>query len=475
MSSYYRNSLPAYQEANRSVFNELDYLRNSFEEERILQRRKILGLTDEVRSLKRLNKPTRNDKSSSTTIFKSIWWILCFAFFLLQSYFMTNQYLKREMNIETIYKTEEVIIPPAITICVSNAYRKPCKGKECYPYLTTNRNLFKNSLTFMEIFPVVVLIAPNGTQYILSTKTGLRKFRDVAITRYSLDQGICYHINSSSYFWPDMYKLVDAKKPGFSIAIALVMKDLSLLPKDIESWVIVNRPDEFYYRISNPLVSFQYGVAKLITYTRREIKLLKSPFNSNCRDYKGEGLVTQNWCQSECMLKEVLAKKLPIPMHLPYFKADDNPRQINDQTDANIDLTVNLGDCMNTCSQLECNIIEYSSLVIGQTKEPNNITSLGMTLSSEAELLVNYREKMGIAEYLAFIGSFLGTWLGVSAFNLYDGFLALFGIIKSGNSEGRNARSNRSGLERDRQSKNSRRSFRDRYSRRHHNDGIYTP
>lgn len=76
--------------------------------------------------------------------------------------------------------------------------------------------------------------------------------------------------------------------------------------------------------------------------------------------------------------------------------------------------------CDKKCSQLSCDIVNIEAALIGGRKLSTNETKLVISLSPEPYANITYKQKMSFEEYLAFVGSLGGLYLGLSWFGMFD-------------------------------------------------------
>ena len=117
-----------------------------------------------------------------------------------------------------------------------------------------------------------------------------------------------------------------------------------------------------------------------------------------------------------CILDMVKKHKLPLPSRLAYFDSDDYP--IKYYSLENIDDKANdyEGLCDAKCLQLSCKIVSYQGK---QMFEGKGTTAISLVLSTEPDMQVTYKAKLSISEYVAFIGSLLGLYLGFSLLGVF--------------------------------------------------------
>ena len=156
-----------------------------------------------------------------------------------------------------------------------------------------------------------------------------------------------------------------------------------------------------------------------IGFQRVQFNLLKSPYATNCSDYREIGYPSQFSCLTQCILAKAIRNGTGLPIGIPYEKADDyrfNVRhRLHDlQLDAYEDI-----ECNRKCANVACHIVYYETKIMSRVNVRNQ-TGISLYLPSKPPLFVNYKPLLEMTEFLTLLGSVLGLWFGISAFSLVD-------------------------------------------------------
>ena len=154
------------------------------------------------------------------------------------------------------------------------------------------------------------------------------------------------------------------------------------------------------------------------SYTMYQIQRLASPYTSHCRNYtadSGNRFMTRESCIQECLMRRVIPKTGLAPFSS--FVSEPLPiRQItmNDvKQNASISQTlVRLeSECEGECSQLDCDVdflITHSESLLEQESKMIVFTP------NSPDILVHEEIAFRLVDFLIFIASCFGSWLGLS-------------------------------------------------------------
>lgn len=315
------------------------------------------------------------------------------------------------MNVQIYYFPVDPIVLPSLTFCLTVAAF--CKSSfACLNHKTT-RELYQSGLKFEELFSNSMKIASNNRHEEISTNSP--NFR-AALTRYIFNQKFCYHFNLTTIMHPLEYTHQHAKETAFSSVFAITNSE-SNGRKD-ENFTFKGS-FEVYLNPSDKLVHKQtvspitLGIEQLfVTYKRRFLTFLKWPYRSNCRDYKGQRLVSQQTCIRKCILKKAFRERNMVPYSVPYLEEDDKLIYTNWNE------TILETFCGGLCTQIACEEEDFNGLVVEKKRCDHRL--LALQVPSQPDLIAVYKAQMNIIELAAFLGSILGQRLGFTIISFFD-------------------------------------------------------
>lgn len=159
-----------------------------------------------------------------------------------------------------------------------------------------------------------------------------------------------------------------------------------------------------------------------VSYYQLFKKLMRYPFQTNCRDYDSEGLSNQNDCVNSCMNVSTVKIFNKIPFSI--FQAHPIPLQhINTgdlENDTFADLLMKVeDDCFGQCQQLDCDD-SYTLSQILKEEKANGGEGLSFMVNAprQPSFTVSHRPLMPVTDYLVYVLSCFGTWFGLSVLSL---------------------------------------------------------
>ena len=80
--------------------------------------------------------------------------------------------------------------------------------------------------------------------------------------------------------------------------------------------------------------------------------------------------------------------------------------------------------CAAECRQMACQIVSFKPITVARS--PLNGFAMTLMLPIEPDIVINYKPKLVVAEFIALLASTVGLWLGFSAYSLMSHFQAFF-------------------------------------------------
>ena len=149
------------------------------------------------------------------------------------------------------------------------------------------------------------------------------------------------------------------------------------------------------------------------------MNLLLPPFKTRCRHYLADGYTSQRDCFHSCLLRWSLAYHEPIPFRVPYTKHDDD-RRFETMDEFLKNKTRHVDTCAAECRQMACQIVSYKSITMAQSSL--NGFAMTLMLPIEPDIVINYKPKLVMTEFIALLASTVGLWLGFSVYSLMSYF-----------------------------------------------------
>lgn len=185
----------------------------------------------------------------------------------------------------------------------------------------------------------------------------------------------------------------------------------------------------------------KYGLFNFqLTYTQRVTQLLPPPYDTNCRDYRKEGLVSKVSCIKRCinsftlkryhmifedhvvdrdkyMIKESSTNSSllrPIPQNIKYLIDKSDHSEL---TPFQRDLKNIINSCKRVCSHADCHtdyITPFSKNMnhASQGKFNTSNIRIGILLSREPVIVVDTKAKLHLLDLVVYILSCLSFWFG---------------------------------------------------------------
>lgn len=351
-----------------------------------------------------------------------IWGTICFILCVLQLIGMTHLFCSHEMNVETLFLPEDPVIPATILLCAINAFKVPCDPSACEANALTSRSLIESSYGFEELVDQIMIISPSNVLDHLDGEN-LKAFYQKMVKRIRIEKYLCYSINMSAHFGDEQFRVASVKKRNIPFVAGLTFNSEILeKTKDMEICALLEDSKQIGYRLKGRLQKPMPGYTVAASYKRREMHLLPPPFKTNCRDYDEHGFLDEDACMRNCSLQYIIKKKLKVTASVAYEEVDD--REF-DSMPGQFQVAYN-DSCERSCSDLPCTVVEILGQEVGHRKNPDNSTMVAVILPTDPFEQITYSQKMSMIEYLAFIGSILGLYLGLSALGLFDVLFALY-------------------------------------------------
>lgn len=380
--------------------------------------------------------------------------MICCIGLLYHLYVITEQYLAYEMVTSTYVKSPDIIIPPAITICmrlkdfIGHLPQNCTKNElnECVLEKYSLHDLMKkysgNLTENMYFFNFDIDHFYDGNEDInvyLRSKTLQYYFDEHKCVRIKCllkenlnlnvryNQKISDNVNTierrllenslrqlyliDTYLWikgalNDKYPKYPSKL--IEIKILLHEQDTIAHNRDASSITYVTEP---YAR---------KPAARLI-YNQVATEYLKYPFAHACYNYKkDEKFESRGDCREKCMRDGILRKYGKSGRCLSTSDFDKTVPDIGNCEDDQIDT-----GCTTKCP-LDCNTIQYTPMVAFRFAYKYSNTIRIQLSSIYPQTFVNFSPNFNIVSYLVYAGGIFGIWIGLDIFSSVSFLLKYF-------------------------------------------------
>lgn len=361
-------------------------------------------LKHEVKKLQRRLSPTRRRSSLVWNIFIVL---PCLVGCLYQAYQITEVYLKHEVTAESLFYPGKEIVSPMVIICTFN------ESTFIHEVLNTTE-LFEVSDSFLSVVSI-----PRYDRDLIQERSNrqahlsMRQFAERYVTTFVINGMVCYAINYARDFFTN-YTFMDARASLTSVNIQMyVGNDDCLSTLNCQAYITQPRYFNVKSHSGKPLLP---NTHVKLSYQKQELNLLPPPYTTDCFDYPRYGIRSQEECIST--FERIYLKQNNITLMSRFVLVMEGE-----------DLSVNLTKirpsewALEQCARTPCRLEQfyvYDSMKLGLYQ---NDTLLSLMFPTNGELIVNYKPKITLWEYLTLFGSVFGLWLGLNG-------LAIAGLVE---------------------------------------------
>ena len=376
---------------------------------------------------------------------KFFMFMICCIGLLYHLYAITEEYLAYNMVTSTYVKSPDIIIPPAITICmrlkdfIGHLPQNCAKNEfnECVleKYsLHDLMNKYSGNLTENMYFfnfdidhfydgneDINIYLRSKTLQYYFDEHKCVRVkclLKENLNLNVTYNQKISDNVNTierrllennlrqlyliDTYLW--IKGALDDKYPKYpnkliEVKIILHEQDKIAHNRDASSITYVTEP-----HVRKP-------AARLI-YNQVTTEYLKYPFAHACYNYtKDEKFESRGDCREKCMRDGILRKYGRSERCLSTTDFDKMVPDIGNCEDDQIDT-----ECTIKCP-LDCNTIQYTPMITFRFSY-RYLNTIRIQLSSiYPQIFVNFSPNFNIVSYLVYAGGILGMWIGLDVFS----------------------------------------------------------
>ena len=162
-----------------------------------------------------------------------------------------------------------------------------------------------------------------------------------------------------------------------------------------------------------------------MTYSTIELELLKYPFSTDCLNYEDVEFESQGDCVDTCQMAKLVSLN-----NMQFFGSVATrsvDREMLSQEDLEFDNGTLVKDlwninqkCMQECRRPNCkNTIYMTKFIRSEQIEARfNLVKFRLYVANEPVVVTKVKEKLSLTEFLIYILSCFGIWLGMSFYSL---------------------------------------------------------
>lgn len=363
---------------------------------------------EEIRKLKRNYKKLarRLPKSNYRRCFtlKNLIIILpCLVGCFYQSYQITEVYLNYDVIAESLFYPGDVIIPPMVTMCIRDNFKKNCSANDCQLNSTT---FFDSIYSFEDSLYEFGHSLPGETGF-YARKSLLNYSRDF-VTTYYIDGDVCYAIDFARLYHKN-FTFLDARSNPLFLVLRVIAEACR---HGTKCHVYVTRVGNLNIKMATgKLVKF--GTYTALSYQKQELNLLPLPYTTKCFNYAPLEIHSQEECiayherrNMKQMNQSSMKTFIPVIIGEDVRFEDrfqyDNPSQLS----------------LSQCTRSPCRIEQFYVTDNTQTSREGNTTDISLVFPENGELIVNYKPKLTLWEFLSLFGSVFSLWIGFNGIEL---------------------------------------------------------
>lgn len=334
---------------------------------------------------------------------------------LYQAFQITDVYLKYDVTAESLFYPGDVIIAPMVTFCIKDNFKTNCSKTDCQ---LTSTQFFNAIYPFENITYVVGLWLPSKN-YIGGYGLSMADYSHHFVTTYIINGRICYAINFARYL-PRNYTFMDTRLNPTSVALHFRVK-AEVCSDSTKCNVYVTSVGNYNIKshTGKPLIS---DTLVQLNYQKQELNLLPPPYTTKCFDYSKLGIHSQDDCIAKSLRLQARNTNESLQSFVPVMRNENvgiSPEQFGTSN-------WNSTKCTRSPCRLEQFYVSDSS-VMGKFKNDALVT---LMFPENGELIVNYKPKVTLWEFLTLFGSVFSLWLGCSGLGFVKLFANAVGRVK---------------------------------------------
>uniref|UniRef100_T1JUH3 Uncharacterized protein n=1 Tax=Tetranychus urticae TaxID=32264 RepID=T1JUH3_TETUR len=376
----------------------------------------------------------------STTMIRFFCWVLSSCGLAWQVQQISNIYFEYQTQVDMIIESPRNITMPGLTMCIQLIYNETIL-KLHYPQseeLIDWKNKENASFSALRYVPINVLAKLPTTPVKIFCKAPFPEL--TPLEEYKSDPKNCEHFakikntihfnpaqddffHCSTFFFsptlPSPYQVVKADdKDFYKIEIYTESASyLDILVSNTNKTTVVafiHNPMEILHVAEADSFNFYTEQTENMILTTSKIitELLPSPYRTDCYDYTGAEY-GRTGCIFDC--RKARAESLCSEIWPWDVPADVNCNRSFSLRGKNCTAVMGDNRCSDECKN-QCTNYWYSTTLIAaiEKRTPSNLTKLFVRRPFGVEITYKYLARMGEIEYLCYIASCFGIWMGIS-------------------------------------------------------------
>ena len=168
----------------------------------------------------------------------------------------------------------------------------------------------------------------------------------------------------------------------------------------------------------------------MITWKLTSFRLLESPYQTNCKDYRVNGqYLSRTDCIRKCKIQVSVDKCGVIYKGIDLMRSDSNVRFGNNRsfTQKECFYDLNFTDiCVKRCSHFDCSIDHYKTVELLRTTDKHKKlnkqtqdTIIKIQIPTEPETSYSHQPRIDLVEFICYLASTFNFWFGFSVISFY--------------------------------------------------------
>ena len=161
-----------------------------------------------------------------------------------------------------------------------------------------------------------------------------------------------------------------------------------------------------------------------ISFAYQSFKLLKSPYSTDCIDYKSDTqYVSRKDCIRKCKLKNSIEKCGVVSHEVQVFKKEPNIRFGATEEDFDCIKNISLDTiCLKECPNLDCFKTYYRIINTAKYELDNtqNMLAIEFVTPTDPETIIIHRPAIDMLEFICYIASTVSLWFGLSIISVFS-------------------------------------------------------
>ena len=383
-------------------------------------------------------------------IIKTVWFLICLIGIIVQNTYVTIDYFEYPTTSQVLFETEEKFVPPAFSLCflIRHVRDKSSfdEGHLCHRGNLTHEEvslchrlmLFKHPIHetfFNKTLDLLNLIFGTDESETWINMNISRDFLKAYYDQFLMDQLKCIRFHGN----PDHGSVLSTD----TMTRLSTYKIYSGFGLKIQSELVTNEFLAMY--TSHTAGSYPRGIwiklkevdhksaLIIVSFTKHQTEYLPAPYFSKCRNYFPDQIESPDHCLQICM-QAMIAKFIHPDATAPQFSLNEDDIKKNRNlfysellapsgTKGNNTLVEFKWNCLAKCPN-NCSTKVYDTIQVAQylNMMKNDSGYLKYQFGFENKYPathVKFSPKTSLLEYMIYVASVCGLWIGISLFDLF--------------------------------------------------------